>query len=65
MIVDIKWLYERYALTGNSNPVFLLWKSGLELHVSLYLFFLLSMYFRIFLEKKSSNFSLRVTNLPF
>ena len=39
------------ALTGNSNPVFLLWESGLESHVFLPLFFLLLMYFRIFLEK--------------
>ena len=40
------------ALTGNLNPVFLLWESGLESHVFLHLFFLLSMYFRIFLEKR-------------
>ena len=40
------------ALTGNLNPVVLLGESGLESHVFLHLFFLLSMYFRIFLEKR-------------
>ena len=40
------------ALTGNSNPVFLLWESSLEPHAFLHLFIILSMYFRIFLEKR-------------
>ena len=41
------------ALTGISNSVFSPWESGLALHVFLHRFFLLSMYFRIFLEKKN------------
>lgn len=51
-MVDIKYLPKKYTLTKFLNLVFLLLESSLKLHIFLYLYFILNLYFPFLLRKK-------------